>query len=159
MAVHVPITVEARAEAWKLMLSRNNILAPSTGDPLAIPSQDMVLGCYYLTTNLLNSRINYLSKKKGSGLYFTKINHVEKAYELKKVDLHANIWLKWSGLIENGLDQEEPLEIRIDSNGKWKEILNKYQKSYSFNNILQNTYVLTTVGRVLFNIKIQNCLN
>ena len=158
MAVHVPITVEARAEAWKLMLSRNNILAPSTGDPLAIPSQDMVLGCYYLTTNLLNSKINYYSKKLGSGLFFTKINHVEKAYELKKIDLHANIWLKWSGKIENGLDQEEPIEIRIDSSGKWKEILNKYQKNYSFNNILQNTYILTTVGRVLFNIKIQNCL-
>lgn len=50
MAVHVPITVKARAEAWKLMLSRNNIFSPATGDPLAIPSQDMVLGCYYLTT-------------------------------------------------------------------------------------------------------------
>jgi len=159
MAVHVPITVEARAEAWKLMLSRNNILAPSTGDPLAIPSQDMVLGCYYLTTNLLNSKINYSLKKRGSGLFFTKINHVEKAYELKKLDLHANIWLKWSGLVENGLDQEEPIEIRIDSSGKWKEILNKYQKNYSFNNLLQNTYILTTVGRVIFNIKIQNCLD
>ena len=158
MAVHVPITVEARAEAWKLMLSRNNILAPSTGDPLAIPSQDMVLGCYYLTTNLLNSKINFSSKKVGSGLFFTKINHVEKAYELKTLDLHANIWLKWSGLVENGLDQEEPIEIRIDSSGKWKEILNKDQKNYSFNNLLQNTYILTTVGRVLFNIKIQNCL-
>ena len=54
MAVHIPITVEARAEAWKLMLSRNNLLSPATGEPLAIPSQDMVLGCYYLTTNLLN---------------------------------------------------------------------------------------------------------
>jgi DNA-directed RNA polymerase subunit beta' len=51
MAVHVPITVEARAEAWKLMLARNNFLSPATGEPLSIPSQDMVLGCYYLTTN------------------------------------------------------------------------------------------------------------
>jgi len=50
MAVHVPITIEARAEAWKLMLSKNNILSPATGEPLAIPSQDMVLGCYFLTT-------------------------------------------------------------------------------------------------------------
>ncbi len=50
MAVHVPITVEARAEALKLMFSRNNLLSPATGDPLVLPSQDMVLGCYYLTT-------------------------------------------------------------------------------------------------------------
>jgi DNA-directed RNA polymerase subunit beta' len=64
MAVHVPITVEARAEAWKLMLSRNNILSPATGDPLAIPSQDMLLGCYYLTIDLINRKIQNVKKKK-----------------------------------------------------------------------------------------------
>jgi DNA-directed RNA polymerase subunit beta' len=50
MAVHIPITVEARAEAWRLMLARNNLLSPATGDPILLPSQDMILGCYYLTT-------------------------------------------------------------------------------------------------------------
>jgi DNA-directed RNA polymerase beta' subunit len=158
MAVHVPITVEARAEAWKLMLSRNSILAPSTGDPLAIPSQDMVLGCYYLTTNLLNSKINYFSKKKGSGFYFTNVYDALKAYELKEIDLHANIWLKWHGFIENGSDQEEPLEIRIDSCGIWKEISNKSQKIYNVNNIIQIKYIITTPGKILFNLKIQKCL-
>ena len=158
MAVHIPITVEARAEAWKLMLSRNSILAPSTGDPLAIPSQDMVLGCYYLTTNLLNTKINYFSKKKGSGFYFSNVYDALKAYELKEIDLHANIWLKWSGFIENGSDQEEPIEIVIDSYGSFKEISHKSQKIYNPNNIIQIKYIITTPGKILFNLKIQKCL-
>nr|YP_009238340.1 beta subunit of RNA polymerase [Bracteacoccus minor]AMO01218.1 beta subunit of RNA polymerase [Bracteacoccus minor] len=52
MAVHVPLTVEARSEAWKLMFSRNNLISPATGEPIMLPSQDMVLGCYYLTTEI-----------------------------------------------------------------------------------------------------------
>jgi DNA-directed RNA polymerase subunit beta' len=67
MAVHIPITVESRAEAWKLMLSRNNLLSPATGDPISVPSQDMVLGCYYLTTQ---SPKKTIKKKRGFGLYF-----------------------------------------------------------------------------------------
>ena len=64
MAVHVPITVEARAEAWKLMLARNNLLSPATGEPIVLPSQDMVLGCYYVT--VLNRAYNqvYSSGRK-----------------------------------------------------------------------------------------------
>jgi DNA-directed RNA polymerase subunit beta' len=50
MAVHVPLSSKACAEAWKLMLSRNNLLSPATGEPNMVPTQDMVLGCYYLTT-------------------------------------------------------------------------------------------------------------
>lgn len=62
MAVHVPLSFEARAEAWKLMWSRNNLLSPATGQPILVPSQDMVLGCYYLTTSaLLTSRSEFKS--------------------------------------------------------------------------------------------------
>nr|AWI68206.1 beta subunit of RNA polymerase [Pediastrum angulosum] len=60
MAVHLPITVEARAEAWTLIFSRNHLISPATGDPIVLPSQDMVLGCYYLTSekkNILASRL------------------------------------------------------------------------------------------------------
>ena len=181
MAVHVPITVEARAEAWKLMLSRNSILSHATGDPLAIPSQDMVLGCYYLTTTLLNIKkvgsplnlspdTNSLSisntlalrpdRNLGSGFYFSKIENALKAYELKKISLHANIWLKWTlnGLIDNGCDQEEPLEIRLDSFGNWKEIYNKSQKNYNCKNICLVNYILTTPGKIIFNFAIQKAL-
>ena len=166
MAVHIPITVEARAEAWKLMLSRNNLLSPATGEPLAIPSQDMVLGCYYLTTNLLNSsaskpikgeNTNFLNIK-GSGIYFSNIDDVLKNYELNKIDLHSNIWLKWNGLIENGSDLEEPIEIRLNAIGNWKEIYNKSHKNYNYKNILCSHYILTTPGKILFNQIIQKSL-
>ena len=50
MAVHVPITVEARTEAWKLMFSRNHLISPATGEPMLLPTQDMVLGCYYFNS-------------------------------------------------------------------------------------------------------------
>jgi len=168
MAVHVPITVEARAEAWKLMLSRNNILSPATGEPLAIPSQDMVLGCYYLTTNLLNSKIQYVTAQKGSGSYFSTFNNVLKDYSLNNLDLHANIWLKWKGNIENGTDQEEPIEIRVDHFGNWKEIYNKSQtiinikqsltSKFNLENNISTKYILTTPGKILFNEIIQKTL-
>jgi DNA-directed RNA polymerase subunit beta' len=145
MAVHVPITGEARGEAWKLMLSRNNILSPSTGDPLAIPSQDMVLGCYYLTT-LPNNR-NILP---GSGFYFKDIKDVLKAYNLQQIHLHAIIWIKWTNLIENGSDQEEPLEIRLSDEGHCEEISSNYYRIYNFNHFLISQYISTTPGRILF---------
>jgi DNA-directed RNA polymerase beta' subunit len=160
MAVHVPITVEARAEAWKLMLSRNNILSPATGEPLAMPSQDMVLGCYYLTTNLLNQKTQTLLETNlmGSGLYYSNREEALRDYDLQKIDLHSNIWLKWNNLIENGMDQEEPIEIRVDYYGNWKEISNKMQKTYTSQNDYSNQYILTTPGKILFNQLIQKAL-
>lgn len=71
MAVHVPLSFEARAEAWKLMWSRNNLLSPATGQPILVPSQDMVLGCYYLTTSALLTAKN--SSKKSDELETTNV--------------------------------------------------------------------------------------
>nr|ANQ46380.1 RNA polymerase b'-subunit [Tetrabaena socialis] len=132
MAVHVPITFEARAEAWKLMLVRNNLLSPATGEPILLPSQDMVLGCYYLTTdsfNLLNLGVKpekwspapkgktNIKKahgfKKGSGMFFYLINDVLKAYNLGLLHVHAVIWVNLKGQVENGNTVEQPLEIRF----------------------------------------------
>lgn len=147
MAVHVPITIEARAEAWKLMLSRNNLLSPATGDPLSIPSQDMVLGCYYLTTNSNKSTLSLL---RGSGLFFTDVEKVLYAYNLQKIDLHAIVWVKWSGLIENGNDQEEPIEIRLSSSGHWQELSYNYIRNFDSTSQLIHQYMATTPGRILF---------
>jgi hypothetical protein len=93
---------------------------------------------------------------KGSGFYFSNIQDVLRDYELKKIELHANIWLKWDGFIENGSDQEEPIEIRLDSLGNWKEIYNKSQKSYNSKNshndfVISAQYILTTPGKIIFN--------
>ena len=64
----------------------------------------------------------YASKRKGSGSYFTKMEHAIKAYELHEVDLHANIWLRWFGFIENAGEIQETIEIRIHLSGKSKKI-------------------------------------
>jgi DNA-directed RNA polymerase subunit beta' len=110
MAVHIPITFEARAEAWKLMLARNNLLSPATGEPLILPSQDMVLGCYYLTTNCAEK---WSKAKKGSGMYFSNVSDVLKAYNHQLLHLHAVIWVNIKGQVSNLNIIEQPLEVRI----------------------------------------------
>ncbi|GAG97021.1 unnamed protein product, partial [marine sediment metagenome] len=93
MAVHIPLSVEAQVEAQTLMLSTQNILSPAHGRPLAVPSQDMVLGCYYLT----------LEKKemKGEGRIFASGDDVLLALENKKISLHAQIKLRFNGSFMN----------------------------------------------------------
>ncbi|WP_278681810.1 DNA-directed RNA polymerase subunit beta' [Paraclostridium bifermentans] len=82
MAVHVPLSVEAQAEARFLMLSINNILAPKDGSPITTPSQDMVLGCYYLT-------IEAQEGARGTGMVFKDYNEMMLAYDNKAVTLHS----------------------------------------------------------------------
>lgn len=167
MAVHVPISAEARAEAWKLMLSRNNLLSPATGEPLVLPSQDMVLGCYYLTTN---SNIRTQIFEKGYGLYFDSINDVLRAYHLGMINIHAIIWLKWNPpqKIETSTYVESPIEIRINEFGLSTVIYPKSYMTYKYNsspntsldkgNIIINTVIRTTAGKILFNTIIQQSL-
>ncbi len=155
MAVHVPITIEARAEAWKLMLSKNNLLSTATGDPLAIPSQDMVLGCYYLTTLSNHGKI-----LKGSGMFFNSLQDVIKLYEQNIINIHSLIWVKWTNLVENSNEQDnnQSCEIRISSFGHWQEINSNSYHIYDSYNHLINHYILTTPGRILFNLLIQQIL-
>jgi DNA-directed RNA polymerase subunit beta' len=93
MAVHVPLSVEAQVEAKTLMLSTQNILSPANGRPLAIPSQDMVLGCYYLTLER--------PQQKGEGRVFVSADQALLAYENKEIDLHARIKLRFTGPFMN----------------------------------------------------------
>jgi len=86
MAIHVPLSPEAQLEARMLMLSSHNILHPAHGNPITIPSQDMVLGCYYLTKKKKG--------EKGEGMNFSSIDEVALAYENRTVGLHAIINLK-----------------------------------------------------------------
>jgi len=144
MAVHVPLSCKARAEAWKLMWSRNNLLSPATGQPILIPSQDMVLGCYYLTTT--NSKAF-----KGIGKYFIDLNDSLKAFNQKKIALHAPIWVRWSGQFETGNLIEKPLEIRIDCFGNISNLYHKYQRTLDKNLIQKSQFIRTTAGRILLN--------
>ncbi len=86
MAVHLPLSVEAQAECRFLLLSPNNLLKPSDGGPVAVPSQDMVLGIYYLTQERPGV--------KGEGKYFKDLNEAMLAYENKELDLHAKIHVR-----------------------------------------------------------------
>ncbi len=86
MAVHVPLSLEAQLEARVLMMSTNNILSPSSGKPIIVPSQDIVLGIYYLSISREN--------QKGQGRYFIDLNEIEKAIENGDVTLHSKIFAR-----------------------------------------------------------------
>ncbi|GAF81786.1 unnamed protein product, partial [marine sediment metagenome] len=89
MAVHIPLSVEAQIEARVLMLSSNNILSPANGSPIIVPSQDIVLGIYYMTRGVSGS--------KGEGKIFANPDEVRCAYDAKAVDLHAKIIVRVEG--------------------------------------------------------------
>lgn len=94
MAVHVPLSVEAQAESRFLMLAAHNIMKPSDGKPVCVPTQDMVLGAYYLTLDKDGA--------KGEGRSFSSPDEVIMAYEVKDIEIHAKIKVKVSGII-NGV--------------------------------------------------------
>src|SRR5512146_2035057 len=83
MAVHVPLSLEAQLEARALMMSSNNILSPANGDPIIVPSQDVVLGLYYLTRERVGAR--------GEGTIFSDVHEAHRAYESRQVDLQARV--------------------------------------------------------------------
>jgi DNA-directed RNA polymerase subunit beta' len=83
MAVHVPLSLEAQLEARALMMSSNNILSPANGDPIIVPSQDVVLGLYYMTRERVGAR--------GEGMFFSDVHEVHRAYESRSVDLQAKV--------------------------------------------------------------------
>ncbi|MFO7340554.1 MAG: DNA-directed RNA polymerase subunit beta', partial [Lysobacteraceae bacterium] len=96
MAVHVPLSLEAQLEARALMMSTNNILSPANGEPIIVPSQDVVLGLYYMTRALEN--------KKGEGMVFANVAEVKRAYDNRVVELHAKVKVRIT-------------ETQIDGNG------------------------------------------
>jgi DNA-directed RNA polymerase subunit beta' len=88
MAVHVPLSLEAQLEARALMMSSNNILSPANGDPIIVPSQDVVLGLYYMTRERVNA--------KGEGMVFSDVQEVHRAYESRAADLQAKCKVRLS---------------------------------------------------------------
>ncbi len=96
MAVHVPLSLEAQLEARALMMSSNNILSPANGDPIIVPSQDVVLGLYYMTRERVNA--------KGEGMMFTDVQEVHRAYEGRFADLQAKVKVRITEYVkqENG---------------------------------------------------------
>ncbi len=104
MAVHVPLSAEAQAEARFLMLSAGNLLKPSDGKPVTVPTQDMVLGSYYLTLEKPGA--------KGEGKAFVDVNEAQMAYDAGVLDLHARIKIRMTKTID-GIEQSKLIETTL----------------------------------------------
>ena len=101
MAVHVPLTIEAQLEARALMMSTNNVLSPANGDPIVVPSQDVVLGLYYMTRDRINAR--------GEGSIFANIAEVRRAYGSGQAELHARCKVRITEQLKNEAGELVPV--------------------------------------------------
>ncbi len=107
MAVHVPLSLEAQLEARALMMSTNNILSPANGDPIIVPTQDVVLGLYYMTRELVNV--------PGEGMVFSNIDEVHRAYQNKQVELHAKVKVRMDYHRDLGEGETEALTGLVET--------------------------------------------
>nr|QEV84704.1 RNA polymerase beta [Hexalectris grandiflora] len=169
MAVHVPLSLEAQAEARLLMFSHMNLLSPAIGDPVSVPTQDMLIGLYVLTIgnprgicanryNQYNSNcINYKKEtlykndfKYTKEPYFSSSYDALGAYRQKRIHLDSPLWLRWR------LDQrvvgsrEVPIEVQYESFGNYNEIYKHYRIIGSVKREIRCIYIRTTVGHLSF---------
>ena len=113
MAVHVPLSLEAQVETRVLMLSSNNILSPSNGSPIIVPSQDIVLGIYYMSREQPNAR--------GEGMIFSDVEEVHRAYQQKVVDLQAAIKVRIE--VKDSEDDDLPAKPKVVSTTVGRAVL------------------------------------
>ncbi len=151
MAVHVPLSIEAQAEARLLMLASNNILSPATGRPIITPSQDMVLGCYYLTAE------NPATQGSG-GHYFYNMEEAIIAYDQKQVAIHAYVWVRFDGEVDSGEPDDEVLEESTSPDGVVTKLYKHRRMRIDAEGNLISQYVRTTPGRIIFNKTIHDSL-
>ena len=149
MAVHIPLSLEAQAECYMLMLAPYNFLSPANGDPIIMPSQDMVLGCYYLT-------VNNITKLLGSNHYFANLKDVILAYNQDQLEIHTLIWIRHSTEFENCETLLNSKKLEDQSFIEYYSNL-QIRKSKSGKTIVK--YIQTTTGRAILNYTIQNTLN
>nr|QOJ50603.1 RNA polymerase beta' subunit [Primula prenantha subsp. prenantha] len=169
MAVHVPLSLEAQAEARLLMFSHINLLSPAIGDPISVPTQDMLMGLYILTSgtrqgisvnrynpyNCINSKTERIDnnnwkypKEKEKEPLFCNSYEAIGAYRQKRIHLDSPLWLRWR------LDQriissrEAPVEVHYESLGTYYEIYGHYLIVRSIKKEILYTYIRTTVGHI-----------
>jgi len=139
MAVHIPLCLEAQTEARMLMLAPNNFLSPATGEPILTPSQDMVLGCFYLTANNPTQQLNQEH-------YFYSFDDVMTAYQQKTIQVHTFIWVKVNNdtVINSNTDSFEKT-----INGYLYRITEDKQVKFDVDGTILSTFLRTTPGRIL----------
>lgn len=107
MAVHVPLTLEAQLEARALMMSTNNILSPANGEPIIVPSQDVVLGLYYMTRDKVNG--------KGEGMLLQDPREAEKAYRTGQAELHSRVKVRITEYVKDASNEFVPQTSLVDT--------------------------------------------
>ena len=149
MAVHIPLSLEAQAECYMLMLAPYNFLSAANGDPIIMPSQDMVLGCYYLTVNNIPNLL-------GSNHYFANLEDVILAYNQDQLEIHSSIWVRYLNNVNQNLTLIKKVELK---DGSFIEYYEYMQIRKTKNGTIIAQYVQTTTGRVILNYTIQKTLN
>ena len=149
MAVHIPLSLESQAECYMLMLAPYNFLSPANGEPIVIPSQDMVLGCYYLTVNNIQGLL-------GSGHYFANLEDVILAYNQNRIELHSSIWIRIKDENQSKLNLIKQIKLNDNTTLEYYENL-QIRKNKDGEILVQ--YLQTTTGRVILNYTIQKTLN
>ena len=143
MAVHLPLGPEAILEAQLLMLASHNILNPANGSPITVPSQDMVLGLYYMTKAKKSTKDNPV---KGEGLTFYSVNEVHIAYNEKKVDLNAIIKIRVKDFDKDGTLKNQIIETTVG-----RVLFNEVvpEKAGFFNEVLTKKNLREIIGKIL----------
>ena len=144
MAVHLPLSIEARLEARIIMMSTHNLLSPSTGAPTILPTQDMILGCYYLTVEPPSRYIEIETY-----LHLLNLDHIVHSGEIK---LHDWVWVQQDGLnIQKKSKDIRKFETRIYGKGLVWSIFSKNQKIDNYSTLKTYSFIGTTFGRIIFN--------
>ncbi|MTV49488.1 DNA-directed RNA polymerase subunit beta' [Heliobacillus mobilis] len=147
MAVHVPLSAEAQAEARNLMLSAQNILNPKDGRPVVTPTQDMVIGSYYLTLEREGAR--------GEGMVFASVDEAIAAYESKSVHLQAKIRIRLNDRIREALEYAKPEARTVDERDRFTTTVGRI----IFNNVIPPRvgYVNEVVGKKQLGVIVARC--
>ena len=144
MAVHVPLSTEAQIEVRSLMMASNNILSPANGEPVIVPSQDVVLGLYYMTRERVNAR--------GEGMVFANTGEVQRAYDTQQVDLHARIRVRITQTVFDAQQMpQEETSLQTTTVGRallWKivpaglpyELVNQSMKKKAISSLVNTCY-------------------
>jgi DNA-directed RNA polymerase subunit beta' len=149
MAIHIPLSIEAQTEAYLLMLAPNNLMALTINEPIVLPSQDIVLGCHYLT--ILNNKIDH------PNYYFNDFDAVIVALDHNIINLHSIIWVKYSGPIQFDRTSFFIKNYNIENTISIDLYTNYQIRRNNFGEITSN-YILTTPGRIILNRLVSSIL-
>nr|YP_010459815.1 RNA polymerase beta' subunit [Gymnospermium scipetarum]YP_010459902.1 RNA polymerase beta' subunit [Gymnospermium smirnowii]UUC03836.1 RNA polymerase beta' subunit [Gymnospermium scipetarum]UUC03923.1 RNA polymerase beta' subunit [Gymnospermium scipetarum]UUC04010.1 RNA polymerase beta' subunit [Gymnospermium smirnowii] len=175
MAVHVPLSLEAQAEARLLMFSHMNLLSPAIGDPISVPTQDMLMGLYVLTIgnrrgicanrynprnhrNYQNEKIDDNNYKYTKEPYFCSSYDALGAYRQKRINLASPLWLRWRLDQRVIASREVPIEVQYESLGTYHEIYGHYLIVRNVKKEILCIDIRTTVGHISFYREIEEAI-